>query len=187
MKEKRLTKIKFEELKEGQRFYHEECIGIPEFPIYRKYNESHYLTIDQQGDKFYHNIDTWFVWVDLEDTSVVINEKLEALKKRHAELEALETQLCCDFVDEVERQVRELMDEHPELNTFVMCMGSEFFTMQKEPDEDGEVLDGEHYAHLDEFNYMRPLYDLFFYYNDRYHISGVPMKIERDKPRITDW
>ncbi len=75
----------------------------------------------------------------------------------------------------VEASARKILQDHPNLDEFVMGMGTCFFNEGK------ENLGPEQRA------YMRPLSDFIDDWDETLHMTGIPMRFTANGPKITDW
>ena len=76
----------------------------------------------------------------------------------------------------IESEARKLMRCHPNLNEFVMCMGSSFFT-----DKNNDIIENWLFKYMEPFNVL--VNDL----DDIFHITGTPMRFTADGPVETNW
>jgi len=90
----------------------------------------------------------------------------------------------------VEKMARQILREHPELNEFVMAMGTYFFTYKE-----GGILDpisskmnsSYNYVYYDTEPFLKPLNDLIGEWDSRLKITGDAMRFTADGIKITDW
>jgi hypothetical protein len=76
----------------------------------------------------------------------------------------------------IESEARKLLRNHNSLNEFVMAMGSTFFI-----DKHGEVVDNWRFKYIEQFT------DLINDLDDRFHITGTPMRFTANGPIVTNW
>ena len=89
---------------------------------------------------------------------------------------------------EVERLARKTMRDNPEIGEFCMAMGSATFHLSKEHMESPEY-EGDSFGHLDDDDpRAKEFYDFLDKWNDVFHITGFPMKINGANGKLeTDW
>lgn len=75
----------------------------------------------------------------------------------------------------VEKMARKILQEHNELNEFVMGMGTYFFTLK-----DGDNLDES--SHI-----LKPLDDFIGEWDSRLKITGEAMRFTVDGTKVTKW
>jgi hypothetical protein len=80
---------------------------------------------------------------------------------------------------ELERRARRILETHRSLNGFVCCMGSAFFVGPHGP------------VDIDSLAYLKPVRDLLDAFDNELHLTGTPVRIDRDETgaliRTTDW
>lgn len=90
----------------------------------------------------------------------------------------------------VEKMARKILREHPELNEFVMAMGTYFFTYK-----DGGNLDpisskmnsSYNYVYYDTEPFLKPLNDFIGEWDSRLKITGDAMRFTANGIKVTDW
>lgn len=85
-------------------------------------------------------------------------------------------QVCETATQVVEEQARKILREHPNLDEFVMGMGSWFFT-----DKEGNNLDETDRA------YLKPFAEIFYEWDEYLKISGEPMRFTASGKKVTNW
>lgn len=89
---------------------------------------------------------------------------------------------------EVERLARKTMRDNPEIEVFVMAMGSATFHLSKEHMESPEY-EGDSFGHVDDEDpRAKEFFDFLEEWNEMFHITGNPMKIKGATGKlVTDW
>lgn len=90
----------------------------------------------------------------------------------------------------VEKMARQILREHPELNEFVMAMGTYFFTYK-----DGGNLDtisskmnsSYNYVYYDTEPFLKPLNNFISEWDSRLKITGDAMRFTANGIKVTDW
>lgn len=113
--------------------------------------------------------------------------------------EAAETMFEKALLAEIERLAKLVIDTIPKVKSFCMAMGSASFYCEWEEFEEEDPTDTwkctEHcdpYELKDGNQFAEDLNDLFEKYNDKFRLTGCPMKIDRDNLTgelitVTDW
>lgn len=77
----------------------------------------------------------------------------------------------------IHNEARAILRKHPNLNEFIMGMGSAFFTTK-----DGNDLD------LEDRKYFKSIEDLFIEFDTMgINVKGNPMRFTANGPKITNW
>ena len=90
----------------------------------------------------------------------------------------------------VEKMARQILREHPELNEFVMAMGTYFFTYKEGGNLDpisSKMNSSYNYVYYDTEPFLKPLNDLIGEWDSRLKITGDAMRFTADGIKITDW
>lgn len=115
------------------------------------------------------------------------------IMKPNTELEKLLGQMDAIALKEVERLARKVLKEHPNLDEFIMCMGSYFFTYKDKTNKDHlsgyeqRVNKSWQYYTVDSRAYLKPLNNFISKWNEVLKITGEPMRFTAEGPIITDW
>lgn len=91
------------------------------------------------------------------------------------DVEKLYLQACETALQLIEQRARRILVQHPNLDEFVMCMGSWFFTRKN-----GENT-------LEPLGYMKPLADIFDEWDNLLKLTGTPMRFTATGKTVTDW
>lgn len=88
----------------------------------------------------------------------------------------------------IEQRARQILQAHPNLKEFVMCMGSAQFTLKK-PMPFRNCLSVDSFsAWNDHFpRYLKPVFDLIDEWDSVLKLTGTPMRFTATGPKITDW
>lgn len=81
----------------------------------------------------------------------------------------------------LEARVRKVLIAHPNLDSFVMAMGSAFFNRKN-----GDTFSVSH-PNQDTPGYVKSVVSFLDEFNDRLHLTGEPMKLTARGPKLTDW
>lgn len=104
-------------------------------------------------------------------------------------IESLENEIYSILEYEVERLARKALKRRSgNLKEFVMGMGTAFFVTHE-----GEVFNFEEEIYTPMGYKQEPkkgfkeIYNFFLEYDDKYQITGIPMRFTVDGPKLTDW
>ena len=123
----------------------------------------------------------------MNNTKVFINSKMDKLFKKlenqfqDAERIALEI---------VEKMARQILQEHTELDEFVMAMGIYFFTYKKGGNLDpisSEMNGSYEYIYYDTEPFLKPLNDFISDWDRKLKITGEAMRFTAKGRKITKW
>jgi hypothetical protein len=90
----------------------------------------------------------------------------------------------------VEKMARQILREHPELNEFVMAMGTYFFTYKEGGNLDpisSKMNSSYNYVYYDTEPFLKPLNDFIGEWDSRLKITGDAMRFTAKSEKITDW
>ncbi len=90
----------------------------------------------------------------------------------------------------VEKMARQILREHPELNEFVMAMGTYFFTYKEGGNLDpisSKMNSSYNYVYYDTEPFLKPLNDFIGEWDSRLKITGDAMRFTADGIKVTDW
>jgi hypothetical protein len=81
----------------------------------------------------------------------------------------------------IESKARNILKQHSNLNEFVMCMGTFFFTSKKQINfSTNNIIDPV-------FKYMEPFYEMVWELNERFNVTGCPMRFTVNGKVISNW
>lgn len=75
----------------------------------------------------------------------------------------------------IEQRARRILVTHPNLDEFIMGMGSWFFTRKG-----GEII-------VDPLGYMKPISDIIDEWDAYLKLTGEPMRFTAEGETVTDW
>lgn len=90
----------------------------------------------------------------------------------------------------VEKMARQILREHPELNEFIMGMGTYFFTYKKGGNLhpiSSKMNSSYNYVYYDTEPFLKPLNDFIGEWDSRLNITGDGMRFTADGIKVTDW
>jgi hypothetical protein len=117
----------------------------------------------------------------------VIEPELYTLLGTVADLYNKSSDLAADVVEKMARQI---LREHPELNEFVMAMGTYFFTYKEGGNLDpisSKMNSSYNYVYYDTEPFLKPLNDFIGEWDSRLKITGDAMRFTAKSEKITDW
>lgn len=83
----------------------------------------------------------------------------------------------------VEQEARKILAKHPNLDEFIMCMGSYFFTRKKGKMFGDDAIVGTPPKYIDE----SPLVKFIEEWDPYLKLTGAPMRFTATGPVVTDW
>ncbi len=92
---------------------------------------------------------------------------------------------------EVERLARQVLKDHPELDEFIMCMGSYFFTVKNSeenilPYTEKMNISWNYYSE-DTFPYLKPINDFIGKWDNYLKLTGEPMRFTAKGKIVKNW
>ena len=102
-----------------------------------------------------------------------MNRNIDVLIKK---IDALYDEAANLAVDLIEQEARRVLKKHPRLKEFIMAMGGCVFT-----DQNGDAVDFWEASYLEDFNNMVNELD------ERFHITGTPMRFTATSEIVTEW
>jgi hypothetical protein len=117
----------------------------------------------------------------------VIEPELYTLLGTVADLYNKSSDLAADVVEKMARQI---LREHPELNEFVMAMGTYFFTYKEGGNLDpisSKMNSSYNYVYYDTEPFLKPLNDFIGEWDSRLKITGDAMRFTADGIKVADW
>lgn len=89
----------------------------------------------------------------------------------------------------VEQLARKILREHPNLDEFIMAMGSYSFTCKAGNGISTwkEIYKNGSYTYTDSFLYFKPLNDFISEWDSVLKITGEPMRFTSNSEKITNW
>lgn len=91
-------------------------------------------------------------------------------------------------LEEVERMARSILARHENLDEFVMCMGSWFFTVREGSKmETGYILTSDWNVDETDFKYLKPFANFMGEWDEYLKLTGNPMRFTATGKKITRW
>lgn len=113
------------------------------------------------------------------------------INEKSKELDRLTNELSDLVVARVEQIARRILQTHPNLNEFVMCMGTYFFTDKKTNDVistyQEQMNSNYNYYQEDTYGYFASLNRFIEKYDKTLKITGNPMRFTATGKTIKNW